>query len=140
VEQALLDLQGQLAHGLTLLHDGELIQARDVFRRSVQRARALGSEQLEAEAAMGLACACRDAEVLRRAAGPSFEVAAALFARAGRTQDQVNAVSEAAEVDIRVGQWQLAVRCMQRYDNAAGNAGRPLQFQARIAELAGANP
>jgi hypothetical protein len=101
----------------------------------MKRAKELGSLQFEAKATTGLASAYRDQEMMRKAAGPTFEVAANIFGQIGETSDRINVLNEAADVYLRVGQPDLAARCLERYDTMAKRAGLPLQFQARIAEI-----
>ena len=55
----------------------------------------------------------------------------------GETSDCINALNEAAAAFVSVGQTDLAITCLERYDKLAKAAGQPQQFQARIAEIRG---
>jgi len=134
-EASLLQVQGQIVQGVMLLEEPDYAGALNVFQQAVTAAEALGNVHLQAKAMAGLAGAYRHIPEKKRHSGQAYEVAASLYAMVGETSDRIDCLSEASESHKLVGQTDLAIKCLEKYDLMAAATGGKAVFTNRLIEL-----
>ena len=134
-ENKLLNVQAQIVQGMMLLEENDYAGAIAVFQQAQSGAELLGKIALQAKAMAGQAAAYRHIPDKKRVSGPTYEIAASLYSEAGETSDRIDCLSEAAESYRLVGQVDMAIKTLEKYDVMLAATGGKTVFTERLREL-----
>jgi hypothetical protein len=112
-------------------------QAIVLFNQAIAQANELGDCKLQAKATAGLASAWRidSNPTHKKESGSMYEVAASLFGGVNEKSEQIDAITEASESYMLVGQKDKAIKCLEKFDEHLVKEGGAAMFTKRIKEL-----